>query len=66
MTDQQKAELAALAAMPDDAHAYPHRLNCHCERSAAISLEQGALLPKRDRHVAALLAMTNWVRMSRR
>ncbi len=32
--------------------------NRHCERSAAISLEQGTLLRERDRHVASLLAMT--------
>ena len=37
--------------------------NRHCERSAAISLGQGMLRRERDRHVASLLAMTNWVRV---
>ena len=40
------------------------RTCCHCERSAAISWSYGTLLRERDRHIASLLAMTNWVRVS--
>ena len=37
--------------------------NRHCERSVAISSRQLTLRRERDRHVATLLAMTNWVRV---
>ena len=34
-----------------------------CGRSLGISLREECLFRRRDRHVAALLAMTNWVRV---
>lgn len=38
--------------------------DCHCERSVAISRRQRSLFQRRDRHVVAFFAMTNWVRVS--
>ena len=37
----------------------------HCEHSVAISLQKETSLRQRDCHVAALLAMTKWVRVSK-
>ena len=39
--------------------------NRHYERSVAISSRRLTLRRERDRHVATLLAMTNWVRVRR-
>ena len=39
------------------------RSNCHCERSAAISLAEEPSSRHRDCRVASLLAITNWVRV---
>ena len=40
------------------------RWNRYCEQSEPIWVGQGTLPRERDRHVAALLVMTNWVRVS--
>ena len=44
--------------------AQPILQSCHCERSAAISLQQKRFPRPGDGGVATLLAMTNWVRVS--
>ena len=56
----------SLSSLPASSRVPSSSSTCHCERSEAISSSEEVSSKRRDRHVAALLAMTNWVRVTAR